>query len=329
MFAKSLYYKDRPIEASLDAFNAARRSTAEILERLTEAEWLREGTAQRDGPLHHRAVAGNLRRPRARARRRRFKVARDAGKRRRGTDLSHAWSCRYDGIDQSERCRDRASVQHELSRTLEALRRLPRARDVARADASPRFARAASDDPARMSIGIFSASYWYGGGRHAKRSGRAARKAAVSSAAAGPAERWAVGDVKLEAPAAVLGVFLKCRLEHRRPEEHAGQSRCIQAVGKSFGHCPGRPGELERPGRAPSLRDVGPFEQHPPRIHDGAVQCRHVRRRHHPRRRRHPRDTSRGASPPSRTTSRSAPRPNSLLNRPASSPIVRPWRIGI
>lgn len=43
-FARKLYYKDRPIEASLDAFNAARRSTAEILDRLTEAEWLREGT---------------------------------------------------------------------------------------------------------------------------------------------------------------------------------------------------------------------------------------------------------------------------------------------
>jgi hypothetical protein len=42
-FARRLYY-DRPIAASLDAFNAARRSTAEILDRLTEAEWLREGT---------------------------------------------------------------------------------------------------------------------------------------------------------------------------------------------------------------------------------------------------------------------------------------------
>jgi DinB superfamily len=42
-FAKRLYY-DRPIEASLDAFAAARRATAQILERLTEAEWLREGT---------------------------------------------------------------------------------------------------------------------------------------------------------------------------------------------------------------------------------------------------------------------------------------------
>lgn len=48
-FAKRLYY-DRPIEASLDAFNAARRSTAEILERLSETEWLREGTHTEHGP---------------------------------------------------------------------------------------------------------------------------------------------------------------------------------------------------------------------------------------------------------------------------------------
>ncbi|MFL5333547.1 MAG: DinB family protein [Geminicoccaceae bacterium] len=43
-FARRLYYDDRPIEASLDAFNAARRTTAEILDRLSEAEWLREGS---------------------------------------------------------------------------------------------------------------------------------------------------------------------------------------------------------------------------------------------------------------------------------------------
>jgi hypothetical protein len=43
-FARRLYYRNRPIAASLDAFNAARRTSAEILERLTEAEWLREGT---------------------------------------------------------------------------------------------------------------------------------------------------------------------------------------------------------------------------------------------------------------------------------------------
>jgi hypothetical protein len=37
-FARTLFY-DRPIGASLDAFKAARRTTAEILERMTEADW--------------------------------------------------------------------------------------------------------------------------------------------------------------------------------------------------------------------------------------------------------------------------------------------------
>jgi len=43
-FARKLYYKDRPIDASLEAFKAARRTTGELLDRLTETEWLREGT---------------------------------------------------------------------------------------------------------------------------------------------------------------------------------------------------------------------------------------------------------------------------------------------
>src|SRR5438105_13967089 len=42
-FARRLHY-DRPIEASLDAFKAARRTTAEILDRMSDAEWQREGT---------------------------------------------------------------------------------------------------------------------------------------------------------------------------------------------------------------------------------------------------------------------------------------------
>jgi hypothetical protein len=47
-FARRLYY-DRPIEASLDAFKSARRTTAEILDRMTEAEWAREGTHTEHG----------------------------------------------------------------------------------------------------------------------------------------------------------------------------------------------------------------------------------------------------------------------------------------
>ena len=47
-FARRLYY-DRPIEASVEAFKSARRTTAEILDRMTEAEWAREHAE--DGPI--------------------------------------------------------------------------------------------------------------------------------------------------------------------------------------------------------------------------------------------------------------------------------------
>lgn len=43
-YARRLYYSDRPIAAALAAFDAARRTSAEILDRLSEDEWLREGT---------------------------------------------------------------------------------------------------------------------------------------------------------------------------------------------------------------------------------------------------------------------------------------------
>ena len=42
-YARLLHY-DRPIDTSLEAFRAARRSTATLLERLSEADWGREGT---------------------------------------------------------------------------------------------------------------------------------------------------------------------------------------------------------------------------------------------------------------------------------------------
>src|SRR5438270_9529708 len=47
-FARRLHY-DRPIEASIEAFKSARRTTAEILDRMSEAEWQREGTHTEHG----------------------------------------------------------------------------------------------------------------------------------------------------------------------------------------------------------------------------------------------------------------------------------------
>ena len=48
-FARALHY-DRPIAASLEAFKWARVSTAEILDRLSEADWARAGTHTESGP---------------------------------------------------------------------------------------------------------------------------------------------------------------------------------------------------------------------------------------------------------------------------------------
>lgn len=47
-FARALKY-DRPIASSLAAFKAARETTTEILEQLTEAEWARTGMHSESG----------------------------------------------------------------------------------------------------------------------------------------------------------------------------------------------------------------------------------------------------------------------------------------
>jgi hypothetical protein len=47
-FARRLYY-DRPVRGSLEAFRWARVATAEILHRMREDEWAREGTHSESG----------------------------------------------------------------------------------------------------------------------------------------------------------------------------------------------------------------------------------------------------------------------------------------
>jgi hypothetical protein len=48
-FARRLHY-DRPMEASLELFKAVRRSTAELLERMGDADWARQGSHTEHGP---------------------------------------------------------------------------------------------------------------------------------------------------------------------------------------------------------------------------------------------------------------------------------------
>ena len=77
-FARRLQY-NRPIGASLDAFKAARQTTAELLERMTDSDWSREGTHSEVGrytpetwleiySVHAHNHAGQIRQARAAAR---------------------------------------------------------------------------------------------------------------------------------------------------------------------------------------------------------------------------------------------------------------------
>lgn len=49
-FARRLFYEDRPIEPSLEAMRAARQTTAQILDHLSEDQWQRTGTHTESGP---------------------------------------------------------------------------------------------------------------------------------------------------------------------------------------------------------------------------------------------------------------------------------------
>ena len=48
-FARRLHYSERPIDGSLAAVRGARKSTASLLDALTEPEWAREGSHSESG----------------------------------------------------------------------------------------------------------------------------------------------------------------------------------------------------------------------------------------------------------------------------------------
>jgi len=49
LYSRKLWYNERPIEASLLAFQGARASTVTILEQMTEADWALEGWHSESG----------------------------------------------------------------------------------------------------------------------------------------------------------------------------------------------------------------------------------------------------------------------------------------
>jgi hypothetical protein len=48
-FVRRLFYAERPIDSSLEAMRAARRTTAEILDRLSDEDWARQGRHSESG----------------------------------------------------------------------------------------------------------------------------------------------------------------------------------------------------------------------------------------------------------------------------------------
>lgn len=50
LFATRLFYNDRDIAPALEALRAARATTLQIIERMTEADWQRAGTHSESGP---------------------------------------------------------------------------------------------------------------------------------------------------------------------------------------------------------------------------------------------------------------------------------------
>ncbi|HXE00204.1 MAG TPA: DinB family protein [Candidatus Acidoferrum sp.] len=49
-YARRLHYQRRALEPALQAFEAARTSTAQLFDQMSEADWLRSGTHSESGP---------------------------------------------------------------------------------------------------------------------------------------------------------------------------------------------------------------------------------------------------------------------------------------
>ena len=112
--------------------------------------------------------------------------------------------------------------------------------------------RAGCSIPARMSIGILSCSYSYGGCR--QRSGRVGRRNIVDERHAGEhrPERVAIGDVDLAAAARLLRMLLERRLEDRGTEVGRRAGRAVHLGARSVRL---RSTALQRARTAASCRD--------------------------------------------------------------------------
>ena len=100
-FTRRLHY-DRPIEASMRAFAAARETTGELLDRLSEAEWAREGTHSESGHYTSRSGSRSTRSTRTGTR---IRFAARVRRRLRGRDSASRYQCLAPGASCRPRCR--------------------------------------------------------------------------------------------------------------------------------------------------------------------------------------------------------------------------------
>ena len=255
-FARRLHY-ERPHEASLELFRYARMATAELLECLQPADWLREGTHS-EPALHDGDLAPHLRRARPQAR------AADSGAQRRGDarvavaysrrsagpfDRLHSAtssaspgrtarrtpdSCKSELAAHFARARRPQYIRILLSRPPERLFLFPPRRDQ-RADTSPRLDRRPQpirsvEDVDRPLVVLVLVRRLAPREALTDSAGGTRRSARPPS---GPARNACRSShVDLAAAAGLLRVLLERRLEERRPEVHAGQAARVHRVGE-------------------------------------------------------------------------------------------------
>ena len=243
-------------------------------------------------------------------------------------------SRRREGERDSSTDRDVSTSEKPFARTRQrtlAIRRLPRSRDVVARRRPPRSAPAARTTRPGCRTAASRARTRTAARASGSDRGSAARNAAMSATPVSTGrKRSRSSDVNLAAAARLLRVLVERRLEDRRPED----ARLAAAAGSSPRRTARRRSTARRRARTaascprPSETFV-PSNSTVPGIDDGACRASACSATASPRGAGRRRDTCRGASPPSATTSRSAPMPKCSLNSRASSPIVMPWRIGI
>ena len=287
-FARRLHY-DRPIEASLEAFKAARRTTAEILDRMTRGRVGARGHAHGARPVHRRALARDLLDARAQTRRTDPGRPRRGEKRNDGTRLPSCHARRSSSAFVARRAGSAPPIDQEFLAQSGELgnRHLPCAGDLARRRA--RFDAAPAAPTSRPGCRSAASRARTRTAGRATQTPRIARRETPRSRRRPFRPAGRSRDRARESGSRRSSSSRACGTSARTPPagrtRRAARRRFIASANRSA-FDPRRADQLERPRRASALRHVRSLEQHRARIDDARVERRDVRRGQHPRQRR-------------------------------------------